>query len=83
MLASRQGEKRRMLLICDKTLLNICSKKSKILERTWSEEDAALVRTWYYPILIHSKNVLRTISVNLHLPVDSTPPCYFSGLCVN
>jgi len=66
-------------LIIDKTLLNICSKKSKILERTWSEEDAALVRTWYglgtdlvLSVLIPQK-VLRTNNVNLHLPVESTP----------
>jgi len=35
-----------MLLIWDKTHLHFFSKKSKIPERTWSEDGAALVRTW-------------------------------------
>jgi hypothetical protein len=33
-----------MLLIWDKTHLHFFSKKSKIPERTWSEDGAALVR---------------------------------------
>jgi hypothetical protein len=33
-------------LIWGKNILRFCCKKSKILKRTWSEDGAALVRTW-------------------------------------
>ena len=47
MFALRQGRKSWIRLIWGETLLNICNEKTKILERTWSEDGAALVRTWY------------------------------------
>ena len=65
MLASRQGEKRRMLLICDKTHLRFYSKKSKNRERSWSEEDAVLVRTWY------GEGVMRFFTFLLTLHIES------------
>ena len=46
MFALRQGRKSWIRLIWGETLLNICNEKTKILERTWSEDGAALVRTW-------------------------------------
>jgi len=47
MFASRQGKKHRILRIQDKNDLFIYRKKGRIYRRIWSEEDAALVRTWY------------------------------------